>query len=82
MMRNSKQSSFAFQRDVGRCKTLEKNCRTHRGAAAVKFYLTVGADGNSRNRVKMCQHLRASSSDEKEWYRGRFKFQILTLSSL
>lgn len=35
----------------------------------------VGVDGNSRNRVKVCPHLRASSTQgEKEWYRGRFKY--------
>ncbi len=81
-MRNIKQSSFTVQRGAGWCKASEKNCRTHRGAAAVKSHTRVGADGNSRDRVKMCRHLRASVSDEKEWYRGRFKFQSLTLSSL
>ena len=62
MMRNSMQITFATQRDVGRCKTLTENCRTHRRAAAVK---TVGADGNSRNRVTMCLHLRASKRMKK-----------------
>ena len=53
------QIAFAIQRSVGRCKTLENMCRTHRGAVAAKSK-RVGADGNSRDRVKMCRHLSAS----------------------
>lgn len=76
--RNSTQK-FRLGRDAGWCEALGKLCRTHRGAAAVKF--SVGADGSSRHRVKMCLHLRASYSDEEEWYRGKLSM-ILTFSSL
>ena len=77
-MRNSMRSFFAFERDAGWCEALGGNRRTRRGAAAVKSQ-KVGADGNSRYRVKMYWHLRASVLGEEEWYRGTLN---LTLSSL
>ena len=41
----------------------------------------VGANGNSRYRVKMCWHLRASF-DEEEWYRGSVDFNSNVFVSL
>lgn len=34
----------------------------------------VNADGYSRDRVKVCRHLRCVLRGEEEWYRGRTEF--------
>ena len=73
-------SFFAFERDVGWCETLggksrnspRSGCREH----------AVGADGNSRYRVKMYWRLRASVMDEEEWYRGRLHMECNAFVSL
>ena len=36
--------------------------------------ITVATDGNSRDRVKMCLHLKGIREDEEEWYRGNKQF--------
>lgn len=54
-MRNSMQRT-CLERDAGWCEASGEFCRTHRGAVAVN--ITVGANGNSRDRVKMWWHLK------------------------
>lgn len=55
MMRNSIRIS-SLQRIAGWCEAWEGFGRTHRGAVAVKA--KIAANGYSRYRVKMCQHLK------------------------
>ena len=43
--------------------------------------ITVATDGNSRDRVKMCRHLKGILKDEEEWYRGNSLYAFSSLCS-